>query len=195
MKKTLILTGLMAFIFGAAAFAAEPAKTMPAKGCPVKGECPKAKDGKDGKKCEADKEARRNAIDERLNLTEDQKTKAKELRMQGHEKIKPIVTQIKAKKAEIEAIKACNLTQEETDKKIAPLKADLQKLKAEAKKIREQNMKEFEAILTPEQKTEFAKMKEEGKARHEARKKGDCPKGEFSKKDCNKNCVKETPKK
>ena len=103
-------------------------------------------------------------LEERLKLTEEQKVKAKEIRMQGHEKIKPVFEQIKAKKQEIKTIKMSKIAPAEQQKKIAALKSDIKKLKTEARKIRQENMKEFEAILTPEQKAEFEKIKQEGRA-------------------------------
>ncbi len=58
-----------------------------------------------------------------LNLTADQKTKAEQIRRNGHEKMK--------------------------------------KLRAQMQDLRQANMNEFEAILTPEQKAEFDKIKTE----------------------------------
>ncbi len=102
-------------------------------------------------------------LDDRLNLTEEQRQKAHEIRMKGHEQIKPVFEQIKAKKQEIKEIKMSNLSEEKKQKKIEPLKNDLRKLKTEVRKIHEENMKEFEAILTPEQKAEFEKIKQQGR--------------------------------
>lgn len=110
-------------------------------------------------------------LDERLKLTEEQKTKAHEIRMQGHEKIKPVMKKMKAKHEEIKQVAQSNITKEEKDKKIATLKKDMQKLKQEARQIRNENTKQFEAILTPEQKAEFEKIKQEAKARHKQMKK------------------------
>ena len=41
---------------------------------------------------------RENAFEKRLGLTEEQKVKARELRLQGHEKMKPVMDEIRAKK-------------------------------------------------------------------------------------------------
>lgn len=102
-------------------------------------------------------------LDDRLNLTKEQRQKAHDLRMQGHKKIKPTMEKMKTKKEEIKKIKSSNISEEKKQKQIEPLKNDLRKLKAEAKKIREENMKQFEAILTAEQKAEFEKIKQEGR--------------------------------
>lgn len=84
---------------------------------------------------------------------------------------------MKAKKEQIREIKKSDLSQEQKAKKIEPLKKDLKKLKQEARKIRMENTKEFEAILTPEQKAEFEKIKQEGRerAKQHKMKKRPCP--------------------
>lgn len=154
MKKSLILAGICTFLLSSTmsvALASDTAEKAPCN-------CKK----------EFNKEMKRPPhkgpnLDEHLNLTEEQKLKAKELRMKGHEKIKPTFEQIKAKKMEIESVKLSKITAAEQEKKIAVLESDIKKLKTEARKIREENMKEFEAILTAEQKTEFEKIKKEGK--------------------------------
>ncbi len=94
------------------------------------------------------------------------KQKAHEIRMNGHQKIRPVIEKIKAKKAEIKAVEMSKLPQAEKDKKIATLKEELKPLKQEARKIRTENTKEFEAILTPEQKVKFENFKKEHKNRH-----------------------------
>ena len=69
---------------------------------------------------------------------------------------------------------------ESLKKKITQLKEELQTVKNEAKNIRTENRKEFEAILTSEQKAEFEKIKQEGKDRvkryHEEAKNQPCNK-------------------
>ena len=45
------------------------------------------------------------AFEKRLNLTEEQKAKAKEIRVKGHEKLKPVREEIKAKKQEAKMVK------------------------------------------------------------------------------------------
>lgn len=156
MKKSLILSGIMSILFlGATSAFADTQdtktqyigkKTCPCvKPMPIKMDKPK--------------------IDERLNLTEEQKKQAHEIRMQGHEKMKPIFKEMQAKKQEIRKIRDSELSQEEKDLKIAPLKNELKKLAQDAKKVRMENTKEFESILTDEQKAEFAKIKNEGKQR------------------------------
>lgn len=152
MKKSLVLATIATMILSQSiSYAATtPASTEPAKNTEQTKVCPK-------------KMSERPNLDDRLNLTEEQRQKAHELRMQGHEKIKPVFEQIKAKKQEIKEIKMSNLSEEKKQKKIEPLKNDLRKLKTEVRKIHEENMKQFEAILTAEQKAEFEKIKQEGR--------------------------------
>ena len=149
MKKSFILAAIATMILSQslsyAATTPEPEKNVePAKTC-------------------TKKPPERPNFDDRLNLTQEQRQKAHELRMQGHEKIKPVFEKIKVKKEEIKKIKMSNMSEAKKEKKIEPLKNDLRKLKAEVRKIHEENMKQFEAILTPEQKAEFEKIKQEGR--------------------------------
>ena len=153
MKKSLVLSAISTMIlsqsitYAATAPAADQQPNVKTEQTKV---CPK-------------KMPERPKLDDRLNLTEEQRQKAHEIRMKGHEQIKPVFEQIKAKKQEIKEIKMSNLSEEKKQKKIEPLKNDLRKLKTEVRKIHEENMKEFEAILTPEQKAEFEKIKQQGR--------------------------------
>lgn len=157
MKKTLILAGISTFLLSSTmAFAT----TVPETAQPAK--CTQ------GAKMQSPK---RPNIDERLKLTEEQKTQAHAIRMKGHEKIKPVIDQIKAKRQEADAVKRSRIAVQEQEKRLAAIKTDIKKLKEEARAIRQENTKEFEAILTPEQKTEFAKIKAEGREKFKKHKK------------------------
>ena len=116
-------------------------------------------------------------LDERLKLTEEQKKQAHDIRMKGHEKMKPVFEKMMAKRAEIKKVAESDISQDKKDKKITQLKKDMKQLKQEARKIRYENTKEFEAILTPEQKAEFEKIKQEGRerAKQHHMKKHPCP--------------------
>lgn len=54
--------------------------------------------------------------------------------------------------------------------KIRDLMDQMKEIRIQMNEIRKSNMEAFESILTPEQKAEFEKIKEEGKARHMERK-------------------------
>ena len=69
-----------------------------------------------------------------LNLTKEQKEKAKAIRKSGREKVKPLMDEMRAIREKIDG-------------------------------LREENMKEFESILTPEQKVKFDKIKADKDAR------------------------------
>ncbi len=161
MKRTLILASVLAFTMSAALANPQPP-------CPPEGDCPKPPmhQGKmmpppppEAKKMK-DKRAE---FDKKLQLTEEQKAKAKEIRMNGHKEMKPIMEQMKAKKIQIDQIAKSNISEEEKVQKIAPIKEELKTLRNQAKDLRIKNTQEFEAILTAKQKKTLEKMKKEAK--------------------------------
>lgn len=103
------------------------------------------------------------AFEQRLGLTDEQKQKSKELRIEGREKIKPVIEKIKSREQEIQLIKNSNLTEQEKSEKLNSLKTDLRTLHKQAHDIRVENMKSFEEILTTEQKKTLKEMKQEGR--------------------------------
>lgn len=109
-------------------------------------------------------------FEKRLNLTEEQKKQIEENRQKDHEKIKPIMEQIKQKRQEIRnTIESTTLTEEEKSKKTADLLKELDALKLQANNLRKENMQNFENILTEKQKKEFQKIKQERKKEMEKR--------------------------
>ena len=116
-------------------------------------------------------EAKKAEIDKRLNLTEAQKAQIEKNKEKNKKKIKPVIDKIHADKKELHEIYGNEtLTHAEKDKKAQKIKKDLKKQKTLADKYRKENIKNFEAVLTPEQKTEFEKIKQEQKAEMEKRK-------------------------
>ncbi|HSA06727.1 MAG TPA: Spy/CpxP family protein refolding chaperone [Candidatus Gastranaerophilales bacterium] len=106
---------------------------------------------------------KKDEIQNRLNLTEEQKAQAKKFHEEARPEIKPVVEKIKAKRQEIIEMKKSGASQEQ-------LKAKMEEMKPlidEANRIREKNAQKFESILTPEQKVEFQKIKEEVKQKRE----------------------------
>ena len=180
MKKTLILA-LMVTLTAGCAFATTATTEPTTKQTPaITTEAPKQFKGKKGEfhhKAKAD-------FEKRLNLTEEQKIKAKELRQKGHEEMKPIMEQIKDLKQKKEAVKLSRIAVEEQEKRIAEIDLQLKTLKKQAHELRAKNMKEFEAILNNDQKKELKKMKKEGRKNFEKMKK------DFDKN--KKKCAKET---
>lgn len=102
-------------------------------------------------------------FEQRLNLTEEQKQKSKELRLQSREKMKPIMEQMKVREHQMQLVKDSNLTTEEQEKKLNSIKSDMKTLHKQAHDIRVENMKNFEEILTTEQKKTLREMKQEGR--------------------------------
>ena len=106
------------------------------------------------------------AFEKRLGLTEVQKLKAREIRKTGHEKLKPILEQIKSKKQEAEMIRRSRMAVQMQEEKLTVIDTELRLLEKEAQAIRKSNMKEFESILTWDQKKTLKKMKKEGRQRY-----------------------------
>lgn len=175
MKKTLILASLLAFTIALPCFAEQTAPTAP----PTKEVCvekqppadmqrpPRGPQFKYNKKAEFEK---------RLNLTDEQKAKAKAIREKGHQEMKPLMDKIKAKREEIKAIKLSKIAVEAQNEKINALRGELKELRKQANELRMKNMKEFESILTKKQLKELKKMKEEGRKKFDKafRKKHGC---------------------
>lgn len=101
------------------------------------------------------------AFDQKLGLTDSQKQQAKAIRMKGHEKIKPLIEQSMAKRKEIRALEKSG--DDNQNEKITQLKTELKTLNKQIQKVRRENMKEFESILTAEQKKILQEMKQEGR--------------------------------
>ena len=105
------------------------------------------------------------AFEKKLGLTEEQKFEAKIVRKKGHEQMKPVMDKIMAKRQEINKIR--HLQKDYNDKKLTKLNNDIKSLEKKANKIRQQNMKEFEKILTDEQKNILKQMKQEGRRKYQ----------------------------
>ena len=170
MKKIVLASTLALFLCTAAVQAAPCA---PDCDCGCKGKTPCQKECKCQKppmteeqkaEMKAKMEAKKAEFDKKLNLSDEQKAKAEQVRKEGFEKMKPVMEQIKTKKDEIKAIREDgDLTQAEAKAKIDVLHKDIMELKAQAKEIRKQNMQDFEAILTDKQKKTLEKMKQDGR--------------------------------
>lgn len=102
-------------------------------------------------------------FEERLKLTEVQKLKAKNIRQAGHEKLKPIIDQIQSKKQEAEMVRRSRMAVQMQEEKLTVIDAELKDLEKQAQKIRKENMKEFESILTWQQRKVLKDMKKEGR--------------------------------
>lgn len=172
MNKTLKLISILALalIVNTAAVQAAPdfSRPMPEEHMDGQGFPPPLPSGTELKK---HRPPSHEEFEKRLNLTEEQKALAKAQREASIEKIKPIVEQIKAKKAEIEAVQKTRMAQRAIDERVAELQGEIRELRKQAHEIRKENMKAFEATLSEEQKKELQKMKEEGRKRFEEHRK------------------------
>ena len=188
MKKTFILSTLLTtsiLMSSLTSFAADDNSKIPASTCQnaAKQEqyqgperrmappCPKCASEKHQQKMKEMHEARKKEFESRLKLTDEQKQKAKEIRMKGHQQIKPVFDQIKTKKQELFELKKKENPSLIEQAKIRQLEIEIKALKDQAKSIRETNKNEFEKILTKKQQKELKKMKEEGEKRFKEMKK------------------------
>lgn len=103
------------------------------------------------------------AFEQRLGLTEEQKQKSKDLRVEGIEKIKPVIDKIRSREQEVEMVKTSSLDEKTKEEKLNSLNSDLKTLRKQAHDIRIENMKSFEEILTAEQKKTLKEMRQEGR--------------------------------
>ena len=102
-------------------------------------------------------------MEEYLNLTEQQKAQVKANRIKSRKAMKPIMNSINDKREAILDVMDSDLPKAQQEAKIKTLKSDIKALRQQADKIREQNMKDFESILTKEQKTKLEQFKKEHK--------------------------------
>ena len=126
----------------------------------------------------AEMEAKKAEFEKRLNLTEEQKQQIEKNKQKDKEKMKPIMQEMHAKRAELMGIKTdITLAPHEKVEKMAPIEKDLIDLKLKANDLRKKNMEAFEKLLTKDQKVEFEKIKEEqmqkmAKRKHHFKKRG-----------------------
>lgn len=161
MKKLFILTCAMCIIGGAV----NAAENVEQKTGPVQQQVEQQTANPEQMK--QARKNRKNDFEQRLKLTETQKLKAQELRKIGHERIKPVMEQIKAKKQEAKMVRLSKMTVQAQEEKLIEIDKELTMLEKKAQQIRKQNMKDFEAILTREQKQILKNMKKEGRRNFE----------------------------
>lgn len=109
--------------------------------------------------CERQQCSYRMDMKQRLNLTEEQRVQAREIRMNSQAKMQPYVDELKQKQSQKMAL----VSQDGDENEIKRLGEDIKRLKHQIHSIRIQNERDFVQILTPEQKVEFNKMRTEGK--------------------------------
>ena len=152
MKKTLVLLSLLCLTFSVNA-------------AEQKQEVYKSQTEIQNKRMEQ-RQHRDMVFEQRLGLTELQKLKAREIRKNGHESLRPILEEIKSKKQEAEMVRRSRMAVQMQEEKLIAIDKELRILEKKAQDVRRANMKEFESILTREQKRTLKNMKKEGRQRY-----------------------------
>jgi len=111
-----------------------------------------------------------NFLDSRLQLTKEQKELLKQNRTKHNKEMKKVVSKMQNAHDKIRNVYLTGIPPFQAKLRTAPYKAELALLMQQAKSIREDARKEFESILTDEQKVEFEKIKKEMKLKREAHK-------------------------
>ena len=113
------------------------------------------------------KEQKRKQFEQRLNLSEKQKEKVREIHQKGLEEMKPVMMELSIKKEKLETLNSRKLLTREQKEQLEQLKIEISELEKQAKEIRKKNSQEFEKILNKNQRAELELMKAEGRARYE----------------------------
>ena len=100
-------------------------------------------------------------LDSRLHLTDEQKQKINENRVQYRQELQKTIKKMEYLGKKIKKIYLTKTSKIQADIESAPLKLELAMLKQKADKIRIENRKKFEQILNDDQKAEFEKIKQE----------------------------------
>ena len=155
MKKLVILACALC-LMSTAVFAGEEFKRPNCKNPPSREEMIKMR------------KAREAAFEQKLGLTEAQKAKAKEIRQKGHKEMKPIMSKLREKRQEADMVKMSRIVGQDQEARLNAIDNDIKNLEKKANVIRKKNMKEFESILTKDQKKILEEMKKEGRQKFEA---------------------------
>ena len=162
MKKILILAGIVGLMSATTQVFAQE-EVVPAPVCPVP--CEKAFKNKPCKFGKMPKRPDFEAFEQKLKLTDEQKTKAQAIREHEKEQIKPILDKIGEKLKEEKAVMDKRLTFDERQAELAPIRKEIHELKGQIHKIKKESRAEFEAILTSKQVKQLNKMKADGMKR------------------------------
>ena len=133
------------------------------------------------------KEHRSNELGKKLNLTEEQRAKAKAIHEQSRAKMEPIIKELRAEKENLMKMKKSGASQEQ----IKTQREQMKPLREKARKLHEENLSKFEAILTSEQKTNFKQIKQEMIQKRKEMKKNR-PNGQYGQNNFKKNSSQNT---
>ena len=168
MKKLLILAGVIGLMSTTQVFAEDtaPVADKPQGPCPMT-QCGRPNVGGDFHKMRKHPDFKK--FEETLKLTDEQKAKAKEIRDNEREQIKPLFDKIAEKYNEQKEIMNQKLTAEERQQALAPIRKEIHELRGEIHKIKKQSRESFEAILTSKQVKQLNKMKEDARKEFQKR--------------------------
>ena len=107
-----------------------------------------------------------NLLNERLQLTQEQQEQLRKNRSESRKEMEKIIKEMKKKHEAIRNVYLSGIPKFQADVKTAPYKAELVILKQNANKLRQKNRKNFESILTTEQKAEFQILRQEFSKKH-----------------------------
>ncbi len=94
-----------------------------------------------------------------LMLSDEQIQQAKDNRIDGEARIKPIMDEIKIIETKVDLIKRKNAPGEARAKQLERYEIEIRQLKSQANEVRKENVESFEHMLTPEQKQLFDDIK------------------------------------
>lgn len=100
-------------------------------------------------------------LEERLNLTNEQKNYIKQNRPKHIKEMERTISKMESLHKKIKDVYLLGLPKYQADLRTAPYKTELALLKQSAQKQKAQNRKNFENILTKEQKAELEKIRNE----------------------------------
>lgn len=156
MKKTLLLAALLTLGAGTMAWAGP-------QGCPAcgpQGGAPFGPPHCGMHRPENCVKPPKGDVEKKLKLTDEQKAKAKQLRMQGRAQMEPIMNAIRTKFEQKEVIKQSkDMKTEAKLVQIEKLNNEINALQKQAHDLRIRNERDFESILTVKQKKELDKIK------------------------------------
>ncbi len=112
-------------------------------------------------------------LETRLNLTQEQINTIEKNRKKYRKEMQKVFNDMRKEQKAIRDVYMTGIPEYQAKVKTSASKAKLALLKQKADTLREENLKNFEAVLTQEQKTEFEKikteMKEKRKSHHHRR--------------------------
>lgn len=152
MKKLFIALAIASFAAGSLQVASYSAdNNMPGPDHPPFFGPQQNHDFKDAKK-------HRPNLKKELKLTQFQEKQANDLREISRKKIKPLVDQMWAEKHKLRALEESSTS---SNKDIMATRAKIKELREQIRKVHEDDLDQFESILTPQQKTKFEKIKKD----------------------------------